>query len=141
MSVDQFRAALDVLVAEKVLPESSLSAVVQAFNEAVETAIVPAPEPEPVPEPVTPKIPPPDKIASILKESLDAHNEAKVLRTQGDRAKAKALLVHAAMKRVEAMDLDPDRASPAWQLEQDKTQPDVDTHESLMAFYRKQGVL
>jgi hypothetical protein len=80
------------------------------------------------------------QVATLLKDSMAAHAQWRMLKpTQPEQASA--ALRSAAALRVQAHEADPDHSDPAWQQEQPKTARGRDTHEELMAFYRAQGVL
>ena len=81
------------------------------------------------------------EVPALLARARVAHEAARRTRAQGDVAGARPQWVQAAMLRMQASDLDPTRLSLAWREEQALTPPGEDTHASLMAYYRKQGVI
>ena len=138
-------ATLDRLITESAHDSREYAALVEARKALVEQDAAPE-TPEPVGEPVSEPLPSPtparpDAVAMLLAESLAAHASSKALRAGGSSGQAHAELVRAAMKRVEASDIDPERLSLAWRDEQSRTSGRGDTHASLMAFYRRQGVI
>jgi len=82
-----------------------------------------------------------DHVRQLLQASQAAHRNAKMLRLGKNAAQAAVVLKRAADLRVEALQVDPTRRSPAWEEEQRVTAVGRDTHEDLMAFYREKGAL
>ena len=80
------------------------------------------------------------EVGRLLQQSLAAHREAAAARNQR-RPEASDRLQTAARLRQEAQALDPSHTDPAWASEQTVTSPGEDTHEALMAFYRKKGCI
>lgn len=75
-----------------------------------------------------------EQVDRYLRESMSAHEAARGLRRQ--RANdANAVLARAYQLRQSALELDPERTSPAWQSEVDRIGRDI--HADLMAFYER----
>lgn len=82
-----------------------------------------------------------DAVAADLRASMVSHQAARVARRHHRvRQRGRGPLTDAAGLRLSALRRDPERTSPAWQDEQDKSPTGKDTHTEMVAFYIAQGV-
>lgn len=80
-------------------------------------------------------------VAELLAQSKAAHQRYRhasgSIKKAGNPAVQEAAISDALVTRLAAHDLDPDHTDPAWSEEQGFTHQNEDTHNVLVAFYRK----
>lgn len=80
-------------------------------------------------------------VPELLDRSWQAHQRYRSAAGSAKKAPdgpvMRQALLDAYTLRVQAHEADPEHADPAWISEQGKTLAGVDTHDSLMTFYKK----
>lgn len=81
------------------------------------------------------------EIARLLAESLQAHQQAKRARFDGQLALCRDHWQTALNARTDAHNADPDHSDPAWHREHAATPQGFDTHTGMLQFYAERGVV